>query len=323
MFYLALATLALAALLFALDKRPVPPAMTFEPEAIGDDLDAYLEAEEAGISGIRGGVAKRIVWADPETKAPTGISLVYIHGFTATLGEIRPVPDLVASALGANLFYTRLTGHGLDGQSLAQATVADWQQDLDEAIEIGRRIGERVVLVTTSTGSAVAVRALIGEGNDERVAGIVQISPNYRLRDPRSFILDLPLAGILAPLVAGGMQKAKRRSDLHAQYWDMEFPTRALVPMAALTRAARSLEFRGTAIPSLFIFCEDDKIVDTGAVHRVKNVWGGPKEELLLVWEEGDDIERHVMCGDILTPAKTRPVSDRIISWIKGLPPTT
>ncbi len=319
MLYLVLATLLLAALLYALDSRTGMEDVRFDPDDVGDDPEAYLAAGEARIAGLREGVAKTIAWADPDAKPRRPLAIVYIHGFTATLGEIRPVPDMVAEALGANLFYTRLSGHGLDGVSLERASVAAWRRDMAEALEIGRRLGERVVLVTTSTGSAAAVLELVGAGNDDAVAGIVQISPNYRLRDPRSFILDLPLAGLLAPMVAGKTQRAKRRSELHAHFWDMEFPTRALVPMAALTRAARWLDFSATGLPALFILCEDDAIIDPKAARKVLEAWGGPTEIMDLTWEAGDDIERHVMCGDILTPAKTTPVAERIIAWIRSL----
>ncbi|MDD4273595.1 MAG: hypothetical protein PHG14_07705 [Desulfobacter postgatei] len=37
---------------------------------------------------------------------------VYIHGFSATRKETAPLSDLVAKTLNANLFYTRLSGHG-------------------------------------------------------------------------------------------------------------------------------------------------------------------------------------------------------------------
>ena len=63
--------------------------------------------------------------------------------------------DIVAGAVDANLFYTRLQGHGRSGKAMGEATVEGWINDLAEAEAIGRRIGERMVLVGTSTGGTL------------------------------------------------------------------------------------------------------------------------------------------------------------------------
>ena len=57
---------------------------------------------------------------------------------------MRPLPDKVAAALGANLFYTRLTGHGQDGAAMAEGSVNAWINDYAEAMAIGRAIGGKV-----------------------------------------------------------------------------------------------------------------------------------------------------------------------------------
>ena len=84
---------------------------------------------------IRPGLQKEIVWANPATKTKTPLAIVYIHGFSASKGEVRPLPDKVASALGANLFFTRLTGHGEDGAAMAEGQ----RQCLDQRLCRGDR----------------------------------------------------------------------------------------------------------------------------------------------------------------------------------------
>ncbi len=81
-----------------------------------NDIDTWLTMREADVKGVRAGCAKQIVWADGVRKTP--ISVVYVHGFSATGAEVRPLPDLLAKALGANLYFTRLKGHGQDGIAL-------------------------------------------------------------------------------------------------------------------------------------------------------------------------------------------------------------
>jgi len=107
---------AVAIIIFAAGPRPdANDDITFNTSSIGSDLDAYLAQSESVIPNLVTGVEKEIIWRDPVTKAKTPIAVIYIHGFSATKMEIRPVPEKLAEALGANLFFTRLTGHGRDG----------------------------------------------------------------------------------------------------------------------------------------------------------------------------------------------------------------
>ena len=148
------------AILYYLGPRTeVNATVNFDPATIGDDVEAFLEREEARFQDIRNGLNKQIVWAYPNSRAKTPLSLVYIHGFSASPGEIRPVMDIVAKDIGANLYYTRLVGHGRTSDAMAEATVAGWVNDVAEAIAVGRRIGERVILVGTSTGGTLTTWA--------------------------------------------------------------------------------------------------------------------------------------------------------------------
>ncbi|TIL79433.1 MAG: alpha/beta hydrolase, partial [Mesorhizobium sp.] len=124
---IVLAVLGLAvvfSMAFVLGPRvPVDTKIRFDPSAIGDDPQAYLAREEAAVPNIRDGLEKEIIWANPMVHAKTPLAIVYIHGFSASKGEVRPLPDDVADELDANLFYTRLTGHGQDGAAMAEGSV--------------------------------------------------------------------------------------------------------------------------------------------------------------------------------------------------------
>ena len=108
--------------------EPADLTARFEPDAFGGDLDAYFATQEVRFDDLTPGVEKRVVRAGA-TGEKTPLSVVYLHGFSATSEEIRPVPDRVAAGLGANLVFTRLTGHGRPGAALARATVADWMAE--------------------------------------------------------------------------------------------------------------------------------------------------------------------------------------------------
>ena len=137
-FYALVALIVAGAIAFFMGPRtPVNTKIVFNGAAIGDDIDAYLARQEEKFDDIRSGLQKQIVWAYPNSKAKTPLSIVYVHGFSASSGEVRPLPDIIAANLGANLYYTRLQGHGRTGDAMGEATVQGWLNDIAEAIDLG------------------------------------------------------------------------------------------------------------------------------------------------------------------------------------------
>ena len=135
---------ALTALILFGAREPLDLFPAFEASRLPTDLDSYLRDREAVVGGVKPGAEKRIHWAGA-AGVQTDWAVVYLHGFSATAEEIRPVPDRVAQGLGANLYYTRLAGHGLGPERFAGPSVNDWMIDVAEALAIGRRIGKRRV----------------------------------------------------------------------------------------------------------------------------------------------------------------------------------
>lgn len=309
--------LILAALWVFGPREPVDTVLRFEPGVIGADVEAYLAAEEARFDDIVDGAAKQIVWAFPASKSKTPVALVYVHGFSASAGEIRPTTDMAAEALGANLFYTRLTGHGRDGDAMAEATVQDWLDDMAEAIAIGERLGERVMLVSTSTGGTLAAIAALHPDLADRIDGIVFVSPNFRLKAGGSAVLTLPFARTIVPLVIGAERGFEPENPLHAQFWTEQYPSTALLPMAAAVKHAGTLLHENADMAALFVFSDDDTIVDHAVTRQIAERWGEPAE--IFAVTQSDDINNHVIAGDALSPSNNQPIAEAIVTWVNGL----
>ena len=130
---LLLIFIALILLFFAGPRAHVD--LSWDDIQVGQPIDEWLDAQEAIFDDLRPGVQKEVIWAD-SSKARTPLSIVYLHGFSASRLEAVPYPDSIAKALGANLFYTRFAGHGRDGQALGESTVHDWVQSTAEAIKV-------------------------------------------------------------------------------------------------------------------------------------------------------------------------------------------
>jgi alpha-beta hydrolase superfamily lysophospholipase len=298
-------------------REPFDTGVSFDPAVLGNDPDAYLAKSEAQVAGIRDGLQKEIIWAFPNSKARTKLAIVYIHGFSASKGEIRPVPGKIAAALGANLFYTRLTGHGQNGPAMAVANVDDWVNDYAEAVAIGRMIGEKVVIIATSTGAGLSTWAATQPELSKDVAGMVFVSPNYGVQASGSFLLTMPWGRQMANIIIGPEREFTPVNELHGKFWTSKYPTNALQPMAALTKLARSVMVENIKIPTFFVFAMTDKVVQSGLTKERIARWGA-KTGLFIV-ENPDDPYQHVVAGDALSPNRTEEVSAKALEFIRSL----
>lgn len=286
------------------------------PDAAG--IDAYLSETEAAFPDIVDGTQKRVIWAG-QAGQKTPVSVVYIHGFSATSEEIRPVPDMLAEGLGANLVFTRLRGHGRTGAAMSEATVANWMQDTLEALEIGRAVGGRVIVLSTSTGGTLMAAAALREDAMQDVAGAIFVSPNFAVQSPAAVILTWPAVRWWGPLIAGAERSFEALNEGHEQFWTTRYETVALLPMAALVKAVDGLDLSLVTVPALFVISDQDKVVSPEKTRSVAQEWGGASDLEVLRMGAGDDPFHHVIAGRILSPGQNEAVSARMIEWARGV----
>ncbi len=299
--------------------EPAELTARFDPGAFHGDPEGYFAAQEARFADLTPGVEKRVVRAGAAGQK-TALSVVYLHGFSATSEEIRPVPDRVAADLGANLVFTRLTGHGQSGAALAEATVADWMADTAEALEAGRATGERVLVIATSTGGTLAAAAAQDAELMRDVAGIVFVSPNFGLNTSLAPLLTWPAARHWLPLIAGEVRAWEPLNDAQGRFWTTEYPSVAVLPMAALVREVTRLDHGRATVPALFLVSPDDRIVRADLAGQVAAAWGGPATVVEVTPGQGDDPAAHLIAGDILSPGLTEEVTAAITDWARRLP---
>ncbi len=306
---------ALAVLFLAGPRPAANTAITVNPATIPDDPDAWLASSEAAYPDIRPGNQKQILWADPATRSRTRYSVIYLHGFSASPGEVRPLPDLVAKALGANLYFTRFAGHGRSSDAMGEPTVQDWANDFAEAVAIGERLGDRMILMSTSTGGSIATWGLADTALSRNVAATIFISPNYGLQGTGASLLNGPWARQLAEWLIGKRRRFVPANDLQKQYWTCEYPTGALIPMATFVRLAQETPVSTIKIPALFLYSSRDKVVDPCETVRIAGLWGGTKEIADLGAVQ--DVHDHVLAGDALGPDNTNAVFEQIMAWLR------
>lgn len=298
--------------------EPVELDISFDSNLLDGGVDQYLEAKEAAVNDVVEGAQKRVVWA-ADVGAKTPISVIYLHGFSASSQEIRPVPDRVAQAFGANLVYTRFGGHGIDddGAQLAAATVGDWMRDAGEALAIGRAVGERVVILSTSTGGTIAAELLLQDRDD--VAAVIFVSPNFEINNDLAFLLTWPGARYWMPIIAGAEREFETISAEHAMYWTHKYPTVAVMALAALVKHAAGQEYATVTVPALFYYSDNDSVVVPATTDKIMENWGGETKRGMPDLQDGDDPNEHVIAGDIRSPGNTEAAVSQIVAWLRGI----
>lgn len=302
-------------------REPIDETIRFDPKVLNTDLDAYLATAEARIANIKPGATKQIIWHDPATRQETEYSVIYLHGFSATLEEMRPLPDLVARQLGANVFYTRLRGHGRSGAAMSEATLNDWFNDTVEALAIGRAIGNKVIVIGASTGGTLASWAATIPSLMQDVVGLTLVAPNFGVNNAASFLLTLGGARTWAPWIGGTERAFDAHNAAHGKWWTTSYPTVALLPMMALVTHSSTLVLEDMTTPALFVFHPGDTVVKSDISRDYAGRWARNSAASATVFEvtRSDVANNHVIAGRILNPGNTSPIADRVVSWVRGL----
>ena len=278
-------------------------------------LEEQLNNEENRFSDIVENTKKAIVWANGIKK--TEYSIVYLHGFSATRQEIHPVTEMVAEKLQANIFYTRLTGHGRSPDAMAEAKIEDWFKDVKQAYEIATSIGDKVILISTSTGGTLATWLSAQNFTDKLFASIM-VSPNFEVKSKGAYLLTHSLGLKLGKLIKGPYYSFIPKNELHAKYWTEKYPLEALIPMVNLLRKVEQIEKSGIHLPHLVIYSPKDKVIEpTEAINFVTQLGG--TQNKLIAFGNSTDPSNHVLAGDACSPNTTDTMVSIIDEYIQTL----
>jgi pimeloyl-ACP methyl ester carboxylesterase len=178
-------------------------------------LEDSINAKEASVK-LKPDNEARIVWATPYQKMP--YSMVYLHGNGASQEEGDPIHEALANRYGCNLYLARLEDHGLTGDNpLLDIDPLQWMQSALDAIAVGKAIGEKVILVSCSTGSTLAL--YLASKYPDLVEAQIMLSPNVDYYDPRSFMMAWPWGLQMTRLILGSDFYGWKAPGLAQQYW--------------------------------------------------------------------------------------------------------
>ena len=274
------------------------------------ELDDYLQRREDRFSDIRDGCEKKIIWHDGQVRRP--LAIVYLHGFSASRAELSPVCETVASHLQANLFFTRLAGHGLDGSALAETSVNDWFNDTCEALAIGQRLGHRLIVIGNSTGATLATWLALSRPS--AVSAYVLLSPNFAVRHRLEPLFRLPLAWLVPSLLSSTYYGGDLTTPAQEQCWTNNYPLLALGPMLELVHTIARSDLSRIVSPVLMLVNKNDAVVKTRTTIKLaKQLTGYQQIEVI----DCDDPQHHILAGDLVAPRNNDLVTTTILRFIE------
>lgn len=280
---------------------------------LANDLDQYLIQRESRFADIINGTEKTIIWANPAAKLKTELSVVFIHGFAASRRELSPLIENLAEALNANLFLTRLRGHGRDGNAMLEGTVNHYLNDAVEALHIGKQLGTKTLVIGNSTGATLATWLAYNYPQD--VAQLVLVSPNYGPRRHEANLMLLPWGKWILYAVEGRQYSFDTQNEFHAKFWTSSFPSEALLPMMGLVKLVTNGPLHRINMPVLVLYDPHDTIVSPALILETYQRFGNQRKHI-IAFEHSQDPQHHILAGDILSPDTTSQVQGLILDYL-------
>jgi len=170
-----------------------------------EQLDQYIQEKEAKVVNLKPNNESRIIWADSVRK--TEYAVVYLHGFSASIWEGDAMHTQFAERYGANLYLARQQDHGIDDKNtFKNLTPKNYMDSAKEAIAIGQQLGEKVILMSCSTGGTHSL--YLTAHNPEMVHAQILYSPNIAIASAAAQLTTMPWGEYLTGAMVGDYVKS-------------------------------------------------------------------------------------------------------------------
>ena len=244
-----------------------------------NELDQYV-AEMESTHKIKPNNEAKIIWAD-SSKAQTEYAIVYLHGFSASQMEGDPVHQNIAKQFHCNLYLARLSEHGIDTtEDLANLTAENYWESAKLAYAIGKKIGKKVILMSTSTGGTLALQLA---ANYPEIAGLILYSPNIKVNNPAAPLLNNPWGlQIGRAVLKGNYVDVKYTDTAYPKYWNTHYRIEAVVALQNLLEATMNeTTFKQIHQPCLTLYyfkdeSHQDNVVKVDAIKTMMNELATP-----------------------------------------------
>lgn len=287
--------------------KPVSP-LPMIPDTL-PELEKYIVLSEKKINP-RLGTEKIIVFSDAK-RTKSKLALVYLHGFSASRGELSPVFEDIAKKWNLPIFFTRFKGHGLGSDDLGEARFTDWLSDAVEAYQVGKNLGEEIVLTCMSTGCSLGL--YLAYFYPERIKALVMLSPNFEPADRRAFLALGPLGPLFTQIFIGDYREYEPFNLQQKYFWTVRYRAKVIPEMMTLVQGVKNLDLSQIKIPILTLYTPYDGVVSATEIENNVHRLGSKINQLVPLQET----KHHVLAGNVFNPSLNEFVENRISQFLE------
>ncbi len=231
--------------------------------------------------------------------------------FSASQEEGDPVHYEFAKKFGCNLYLSRLADHGIDTtDALANYTAEKSWRSAVEAYAIGKQLGKKIILMSTSTGGTLALK-LCAEFPD--IAASIMMSPNIAINDANAWLLNNHWGLQIAHIIVGKHRTVSDTTALYAKYWNNRYSTSSLVQLEELLESTmKESTFKKVTQPTLLLyyFRDEDHQDDVVKVSAMKRMF--------LQLATPDSLKRQVAIPNAESHVLASPIKSKDVQAVKN-----
>jgi esterase/lipase len=188
--------------------------------------------------------------------------------------EGDPVHKNIAKQFHCNLYLARLAEHGIDStDDLINLTAENYWESAKQAYAIGKKLGKKVILMSTSTGGTLSLQLAAAY---PEIAGLIMYSPNIAINNPAAGLLNHPWGLQIARVVKGGnYANIEYKNNDYPKYWNTHYRLEATVELQNLVEATMTKEqFAKVNQPCLTLYyykdeANQDHVVKVSAIKEM------------------------------------------------------
>lgn len=233
-------------------------------------LDSLISNQEKELPNVIEECKAKVLWNSNYIHKKAPIAFVYLHGFGASHREGSPIVEKLSSDFKANVYLARLSGHGLkDASGYEKLTPEKYIASAKRALKIGKQIGEKVILISTSTGGTLSLK-LASEDND--ISALVLYSPFVDVIDKKSFLVLKSEGKEFMIAKNGGEVFEEKRPKEQLPYWSTKYHINGYVALLQMLQNTMTLEtFNKVTCPVFLAYYykdqeHQDKVVSVEAM---------------------------------------------------------
>ena len=281
------------------------------------DIDTYLKNSEISLGDVPEEAEKKIIWSNVE-KSKTEISIAFLPGFSTTNFQQKEFFNKLSEELNANIFLSRLSGHGREYPGTKQMNAENYLKDTSEALEIAKRIGNKVILVGYSLGGALTTAASFDEDLSKDLYGVILFAPAYvgSLKNISQWLFAATFLDKIN-LDCNDYINDEMKYDCR-KYSTNLFETFDGAEGGRIMSAVAEKDFSKNKVPALSFFDYDDNVLNSHETEKRLNIWGNKKSKIVIVESGERDITQHFIVG-FLNPELDEFYIREISDWIKNL----